>query len=155
VGLADREGQGKVLGGRPVPRELQRRILRHYDYDAVEQRRRVEQKLTVDHRLPRKRWGRFRPPSDPEMPVKEIEEHFQLLKKDSSGNHNLLESRACEHCYRTGKRGAPMGIMFWYKGGPRWPKGVPKKGKGAIRGCQGCGWYKVERWRRALNATLA
>jgi hypothetical protein len=142
-----------VGGG--VPRQLQLRILEHYDYtDAIELRRRPEQNLTIDHRFPRKRWGSYSPPSDSNMSDKEIEKHFQLLKKDRAGNHNLLKSRACEHCFRTGERGAPMGLRFWYRGGPNWPRDVPTKGETAIRGCTGCGWFNVTRWREALNEQL-
>ncbi|NES89595.1 MAG: restriction endonuclease, partial [Okeania sp. SIO2B9] len=35
------------------------------------------------------------------MSETEIKQKFQLLKKDSAGNHNLLKSRSCEFCIKT------------------------------------------------------
>ena len=85
------------------------------------------------------------------MTDENIRERFQLLKK-SNGNvsHNLLKSRACEVCFDTGRRGTPFGIRHFYSGGPHW------EGKDAKdpRGCIGCGWYDVEKWRESLNQHL-
>ena len=135
--------------------ELSRRILRHYHYtDAIEQRRRPGHELIVDHRFPRIRYRDYAPPSDRDMSDEDLERHFQLLKKDRAGNHNLLKSRACEYCFKTGNRGSPFGIQFWYKGSSRWPANVPKSGAGARKGCFGCGWYNFDRWRRELNRRL-
>jgi hypothetical protein len=71
-----------------------------------------------------------------------------------AGNHNLLKSRSCENCIKTGKRGSPMGIDFWYFGGQNWDQNIPPKGKDAEKGCIGCGWYDFEKWRNSLNQKL-
>lgn len=97
------------------------------------------------------RWGAAEETNPPEMTSEEISRKFQLLKKDASGNHNLLKSRACERCLATGKRGYPMGIKFYYAGDENWSSNCPKTGPDAERGCYGCGWYDVEAWRIALN----
>ena len=76
---------------------------------------------------------------------------FQLLKKDDSGNHNLLKSRACERCIQTGERGTLLGIDYYYVGDKNWPKDVPAIGIEAKKGCEGCAWYDVNQWRQSLN----
>lgn len=135
-----------------LPEELQTRILEEYDYtDAIEGRKRQIHKLVIDHKYPMERWGKHEDSNPVNMSSDEIRAKFQLLKKDDSSNHNLLKSRACERCLKTGKRGSPMGIKFFYYGDEDWPKDCPKVGKEADRGCVGCGWYDIEKWRKALN----
>lgn len=135
-----------------LPKKLQTQIFDHYDYtDSIEQRRRQSHELVIDHRFPMERWGTSEEKNPSKMDDKEIERKFQLLKKDSSGNHNLLNSRACERCIATGKRGYPLGIKFYYAGNENWPTDCPTKGPDAERGCYGCGWYDFEAWRTALN----
>lgn len=135
-----------------LPRKLQTQIFEHYGYtDSIEQRRRQTHELVIDHRFPMERWGASEEKNPTQMDEQEIERKFQLLKKDSSGNHNLLKSRACERCIATGKRGYPMGIKFYYAGDENWPADCPVKGPEAERGCYGCGWYDFDAWRAALN----
>jgi len=82
----------------------------------------------------------------------DIREHFQLLKKSNgTTSHNHLKSRACEHCFKTGSRGTPFGVRFFYEGGPKW---VPEDRKDPS-GCIGCGWYDFDLWRKHLNQRLA
>jgi hypothetical protein len=71
------------------------------------------------------------------MSEAEIERKFQLLKKDSSGNHNLLKSRACEFCIKNHKRGTPLGIQFYYHGDEKWPSIIQQKGKRDALGAVG------------------
>ena len=131
------------------------KILEVYSYiDVIEQRQRPAHELIIDHRFPMERWGESEPPHLTSMSDEEIKKKFQLLKKDSSGNHNLLKSRSCERCIKIGKRGKPFGISFWYQGGEDWPS-VHQRGAEAEEGCVGCGWYDFEAWREALNQKLA
>ncbi len=135
-----------------LPRKLQTQIFEYYDYtDSIEQRRRQTHELVIDHRFPMERWGAIEERNPSDMSDQYIERKFQLLKKDSSGNHNLLKSRACERCIATGKRGYPMGIKYYYVGDENWPSDCPEKGSEAERGCYGCGWYNFNLWRTALN----
>lgn len=135
--------------------KLAERILKHLKYtDVIEQRKRQSHELIIDHRFPMERWGAIEEKNDPEMSEDEIKRKFQLLKKDSSGNHNLLKSRACEFCMKNHKRGTPLGIRFYYQGKQEWPTSIPQKGKGAENGCIGCGWYDFMQWREALNKRL-
>ena len=70
---------------------LQRRILSYYAHtDAIEQRVRPAHEVVIDHRFPMERWGGFEPSQNANMTDAEIAAKFQLLKKDSAGNHNLL-----------------------------------------------------------------
>lgn len=139
-----------------IPEVLMKRIFAHYDYtDAIEQRKRPSHELIADHRVPMERWGEVEESLSPTMSNAELQRKFQVLKKDMSGNHNLLKSRACETCIRTGKRGSPLGIRHYYKGTEDWPSNVPEKGAGAEQGCIGCGWYDFAAWRESLNARLA
>lgn len=138
-----------------IPEELQVRILSHYNYtDSIEQRQRQAHELIIDHRKPMNRWGTTEDANPVTMTENEIQAKFQLLKKDSSGNHNLLKSRACERCKASGKRGYPLGINFYYEGTEDWPSSCPIEGDGAEQGCIGCGWYDFDKWRTALNLKL-
>lgn len=135
-----------------LPQRLQKRILEEYDYvDVIEERQRPKHELVIDHRYPMERWGANEDKNPIDMSADKIRDKFQLLKKDSSGNHNLLKSRACERCIKTGKRGFPMGIKFYYYGDENWPSDCPTSGPDAERGCYGCGWYDFETWRKELN----
>ena len=100
------------------------------------------------------RWGEGEASHSIEMSSEVIRAKFQLLKKDASGNHNLLKSRACERCIATGKRGTPFGIAYWYEGCEAWDLSIPIRGFEAEKGCQGCGWYDFNAWRLSLNQTL-
>lgn len=138
-----------------IPRQLQTQIYEHYEYiDSIEQRERQPHELVIDHRFPMERWNAAEETNPPVMSEDEIQKKFQLLKKDDSGNHNLLKSRACERCLKTGKRGYPMGIKFYYEGNENWPENCPAKGPEAEQGCIGCGWYDLQAWRNALNDVL-
>ena len=135
--------------------KLMNRIMAYYNYvDAIEQRQRLPHELVVDHRFPMKRYGEMEDENPDDMSEEQIQKKFQLLKKDSSGNHNLLKSRACENCKRTGKRGTLLGIDFFYLGGADWPEDIPQNGMEAKKGCEGCAWYDVNQWRLALNEYL-
>ncbi len=139
-----------------IPVKLAIKIFELYSYtDVIEQRKRSVHELVIDHRFPMERWGDTEPPHNSEMTPAEIQQKFQLLKKDSAGNHNLLKSRSCERCIKTNKRGTPLGIKFYYQGDENWPADVPAKGRDAERGCVGCGWYNFKTWRDRLNQELA
>jgi len=138
-----------------IPPKLVERVLQVYgNRDAIENRRREKHELVIDHRFPMERWGQSEPAHNVSMTEEQIRQKFQLLKKDEGGNHNLLKSRACEHCIADKKRGTPLGIKFWYSGGEEWPVQA-ERGSDAEQGCLGCGWYDFQAWREALNKHLA
>ena len=138
-----------------ISARLAKRIREHFkNTDVIEQRARQPHELIIDHRFPMERWGAVEERNNAAMSDEDIERKFQLLKKDSAGNHNLLKSRACERCISTGKRGTPFGISFFYKGDESWPDSIAKRGPEAEAGCAGCGWYDFAKWRVALNREL-
>ena len=54
----------------------------------------------------------------------------------------------------TGIRGKLYGINYFYQGNESWPDDIPKVGKEAEKGCVGCGWYDIQKWRESLNALI-
>jgi hypothetical protein len=137
--------------------KLAKRIFTYYkNKDPISGRELKNKHCVPDHRFPRLRWGESELTHEDDISEKDLREKFQLLKfvKDDS-NDNLLKSRACEKCKKTGKRGKIMDIDFYYDGtDENWPKGVPEEGKEAEEGCKGCGWYDVEKWKKELNKEL-
>ena len=71
-----------------------------------------------------------------------------------SNQRNQQKREVCRNCYQTGKRGIIYGIPFFYEGTEEWDQTIPKKGKDAEKGCIGCAWYDIERWRKALLEKL-
>ena len=122
--------------------------------DVVELTERPPNQLTVDHKLPQLRWNSDETKAQQDysaMSDADILAHFQLLKKSNgSVSHNLLKSRACERCYKSGNRGTPFGIRFFYAGDGKW---APAD-KDDASGCVGCGWFDFAAWRDALNKKL-
>ena len=122
--------------------------------DIIEGTRRPFNQLTIDHKLPMLRWNQEtqkNQTSYSEMDDDDIRATFQLLKKSNgSVSHNLLKSRACEHCFNTGKRGEPFGISFFHLGDDTWKP----EDKTDPSGCEGCGWYDFDLWRTRLNERL-
>ncbi len=104
-----------------------------------------------DHKFPEDRWDSDVPKSNSlDMTDEEIKKKFQLLNHQT----NMQKQRFCGQCVKTGKRGYPFGIKYYYKGDENWDKNIPKKGARAELGCEGCGWYDIEKWRESLNDTL-
>ena len=138
-----------------MPKAFQKRVLTLLKYrDIVDGTERQKGHLTIDHKLPMIRWNveTTKQQSDySNMDDADILKHFQLLKKSNgSVSHNLLKSRSCEKCFKSGNRGTPFGIKFFYKGGSKWEPADKKDPKG----CIGCGWFDFDLWRKKLNESL-
>ena len=122
--------------------------------DVVEQTERPANQLTVDHKVPMLRWSPEEQAAQnaySSMSDEEVRAKFQLLKaSNGSVSHNLLKSRACQHCFRHGQRGTPLGIVYFYEGGPTWEPANKKD----PNGCVGCGWYDFDQWRQSLNLRI-
>ena len=137
-----------------MPKKFQKKVIELLgSRDVVENTERTASHLTIDHKLPMLRWDgettKIQTRYD-SMTDDDIRNTFQLLKKSNgSVSHNLLKSRACETCYKKGKRGTPFGISFFYSGARNW-----SANKHDPAGCYGCGWYDFDKWRTALNAKL-
>ena len=122
--------------------------------DIIERTKRPTNQLTLDHKLPRIRWddkASKEQTNYSNMTDGQIKSYFQLLKKSNgSVSHNLLKSRACEKCYKTGQRGKPFNIDFFYSGSTKWQP----QSKHDPQGCIGCGWFDFDKWREELNKTI-
>lgn len=100
-----------------------------------------------DHKFSEIRWDENTKSENPDdMTDAEIKEKFQLL----TNQRNQQKREVCRNCFQTGKRGVIYGIPYFYKGDENWDSNIPKLGKEAERGCVGCPWYDIQRWRQNL-----
>ena len=144
-----------AIQGASMPDKFVKRVIQVLgSRDIVDNTERPIGQLTIDHKLPMIRWSSKTSSEQTEykgFSDEDIRQNFQLLKKSNgSVSHNLLKSRACENCYKTGKRGTPFGIRFFYVGTHKWE---PQDHKDPS-GCIGCGWYDFDKWRVELNKKL-
>jgi len=100
--------------------------------------------IEIDHRFPEVRWNGSEPELDISASDEELKNRYMLLVRE----HNLLKSRNCETCKRTGIRGSFPGIYYWYSGDKHWPSDIPDNDEA---GCAGCFWYKPSEWKEKLN----
>jgi len=136
----------KVRSG--LPQKLAKKVKQLLKFEeALFLRKMMPTLLEVDHKFPQVRWGKDEDKNDSGMSESEIKEKFILLSRSS----NLLKSRDCERCYKTGRRGCFPGIKYWYKGGEEWDKTQDKHDK---KGCEGCFWYDPYKWREELNKAV-
>lgn len=107
--------------------------------------------LLPDHKFPEIRWDtESKRDSLEELTDEEIKANFQLL----NNQRNLQKREVCRSCFQTGERGTPFGIDFFYQGKRTWDVTIPKRGPEAEKGCVGCGWYDLQKWRDSLNKNI-
>ena len=125
---------------------LRKKILKTLDYyDVYEER--VNKNVLPDHKFSEIRWDENTAEENPEdMSEEAIRSKFQLL----TNQRNEQKREICRQCYQTNKRGYPYGIPFYYKGDENWDESIPKIGKEAEKGCEGCGWYDIAKWKMEL-----
>lgn len=126
--------------------QLRKRIVRILNYfDVYEYAK--NQNCLPDHKFSEIRWDNDTKAENPDtMTDEEIKLKFQLL----TNQRNQQKREVCRNCYQTGKRGVIFGIPYFYEGGPDWDKSIPRTGKAAEKGCIGCPWYDIEKWREML-----
>ncbi len=135
-------------------KKLRSRIMEVLEYYDVYEDRYVQKNkfLLPDHKFPEIRWDAATKEINAEdMSNDEIASKFQLM----TNQRNEQKREVCRKCYQEGKRGKPFGINYFYSGNEEWPSDVPKRGKSAEKGCIGCGWYDMKKWRESLNNLLA
>lgn len=104
--------------------------------------------LLPDHKFPEIRWDEETRAENPdEMTETQIKEKFQLV----DNQRNQQKREACRKCFQTGQRGKLYGLNYFYQGDENWSKDFPRVGKEAEKGCVGCGWYDIQKWRECLN----
>lgn len=103
--------------------------------------------LIPDHKFSEVRWDeQTKAENSMEMTDAEVVEKFQLL----DNQRNQQKREVCRRCFQEGKRGVIYGIPFFYEGNENWPNNIPTVGKIAEKGCIGCAWHDIERWRSEL-----
>ena len=144
--------RGGVTGYESWSPELRDRIITILNsYDVFEAKQIRKEGLLPDHKFSEIRWDeKTRRDSLEELTDSEIQRDFQLM----SNQRNQQKREVCRNCYQTGKRGVLYGIPFFYEGTEDWDQSIPKKGKESEKGCIGCAWYDIERWRKALLERL-
>lgn len=100
--------------------------------------------LEVDHKFPQIRWNTDEESSE-NASDEELISKFILLTRPN----NLLKSRFCERCVKTGMRGYFPGIYYWYEGDDQW-----RTEPNDQNGCVGCFWYDPFVWRSELNKLI-
>ncbi len=107
--------------------------------------------LLPDHKFPEIRWdSKTRQENPDNMCEDEIKKKFQLI----SNQRNQQKREVCRQCFQTGMRGKLFGINYFYQGDENWNSKLPKTGVGAEKGCVGCGWYDMGKWRVELNKKI-
>lgn len=130
-----------------VSAKLVQKIKAFYDnQEAVFLRQMPPKELEIDHKFPQVRWNKNEEKFSNQMSDDEIKTKFMLLTR----SNNLLKSRFCEKCVKTGKRGSFPGIYFWGEGDENW-NGQTNSDE---NGCKGCFWYDPYQWRKDLNEKL-
>jgi hypothetical protein len=144
--------RGGITGYETWSKELREKIVKTLEtYDVYEAKTAKKEGLLPDHKFPEIRWDdETRRVSLENLSVAEIKNDFQLL----TNQRNQQKREICRNCYQTNKRGMIYGIPYFYRGGADWDSNVPPRGKEAEKGCVGCAWYDIERWRQELIKRL-
>jgi hypothetical protein len=140
--------RGGISGYETWSKELRERIIKTLDnYDVYEAKIMKKEGLLPDHKFPEIRWNNeTKRKSLENLTDMEIKNDFQLL----TNQRNQQKREICRNCYQTDKRGIIYGIPYFYQGSIDWDTSIPRKGKEAEKGCVGCAWYDIERWRNEL-----
>lgn len=97
--------------------------------------------LEIDHRVPQVRWT-DNEEDNANLTDEQIKAKFMLLTRQN----NLLKSRFCEECAKTGKRANGYRVIeYWYEGNENYDAEI---------GCEGCFWYNPTKWREELNKKI-
>ena len=125
-----------------IPPDIARRAKNIYGcVDEYSVRTEPANQLEIDHRIPQVRWDSDES-DNRDLTDAQIREKFMLLSRAN----NLLKSRICEECKRTGKRGKGYKIVeFWYEGSEAYEPNV---------GCCGCFWHNPTKWREEINKAI-
>lgn len=125
---------------------LRKRIISTLNnYDSYEGK--VGSNLLPDHKFSEIRWDlNTKETNKDNMSQTEIKAKFQLM----TNQRNQQKREVCRNCFQSGKRGNVFGIPFYYQGNENWAETISKTGKDAEKGCVGCPWYDLEKWRKEL-----
>ncbi len=131
---------------KPIPPRLAEKIISRLGRkESVFDQVRTSKELVIDHKFPSQRWSKPESDNTETMSDSHIKSKFQLLNNQT----NLLKSRECDRCVSEGVRGQFMGIRWYYSG-----DGVWRGAKDDEKGCVGCPWYDLDRWKEQLKGAL-
>jgi hypothetical protein len=144
--------RGGITGYETWSKELRYKIIKTLEtYDVFEAKITKKEGLLPDHKFPEIRWDdETKRESLENLSESEIKNDFQLM----TNQRNQQKREICRNCYQTGKRGMIYGIPYFYRGSIDWDRKIPQQGKRAEKGCIGCAWYDIERWRQELVRRL-
>ena len=130
---------------KPIPASAREDIINTLEStDVFFNSARPRNEFVIDHKFPSQRWTE--PETDNEqLSAKEIKDKFQLLTNQS----NMLKSRVCDNCCKTGIRPDFLGIQWFYSGDEHW---IANNTLGS--GCYGCPWFDLKEWKDKLNKKL-
>lgn len=142
--------RGEPSGYEKFSPKLRKKILETLGYyDVYEER--INKNVLPDHKFSEIMWDENTAEENPDdMSENEIRLKFQLL----TNQRNEQKREVCRECYQTGKRGYLFGIPYYYKGDENWDENIPKTGKDAEKGCEGCGWYDIAKWKDELKKKI-
>lgn len=125
-----------------IPTKVAKRVKELYGcVDEYSVRVEAPKDLEIDHRVPQVRW-RNNEDDNTGLSDAQLLEKFMLLSRAN----NLLKSRICEDCVKTGKRGRGYKVIeFWYEGDENYSDEI---------GCSGCFWHNPTKWREELNKKI-
>ena len=144
--------RGEAMGYETFSPQFKARVIRVLRArNAYEARPTTPKGLIPDHKFSEVRWDADTKDENPmSMSDAEIKEKFQLL----DNQRNQQKREVCRNCFQEGVRGTIYGIEYYYSGNNYWDPSIPKQGKEAEKGCVGCPWYDIERWREELMRQL-
>ena len=140
------------LGYEVFTTQFKNRVIRLLNgINAYEAKQTSKSGLIPDHKFSEVRWDDATKGENPmTMSNEEIVAKFQLL----DNQRNQQKREVCRKCFQEGKRGTIYGIKYFYEGTEEWDPSIPAIGKAAEKGCEGCPWYDIEKWRKMLNIEL-
>lgn len=144
--------KGNITGYETISEKLKNRILSVLKQINVYENKVIQgNSLIPDHKFSEIRWDENTKSNLSNLTDIDIINKFQLL----DNQRNLQKREVCRKCFNTNKRGIIFGISFYYEGNENWDINIPKVGKEAEKGCVGCAWYDIEKWRDSLNKKLS
>ena len=130
---------------KPISLSMRKKIIDVLDNkDVFFDTTRPENEFVIDHKFPSQRWVEEES-NNTQLTDLEIKSKFQLLTNQS----NMLKSRFCDSCVKTGVRPDFLGIKWFYSGTEKWVSS-----KNISDGCYGCPWFDLSEWKRKANKKL-
>ena len=131
----------------PIDEATKARIISVLNYkDVAFDVVRTAREFVIDHKFPSQRWNCVESKNHSNMSEKEIRNKFQLITNQT----NMLKSRFCDECVKSGNRATFMGISWYHAGSNRWKGDV----MGNEAGCKGCPWHDIDLWRNKIAEKL-